>query len=95
MSPFADSFGVFVSLSYLAVATVGGIASIGGAFIGGALAMGGIASALLDRVAHAGRYQLLLNGLALVAVAVLAPDGLAGTATRAARRLVGTVRSRR
>jgi len=64
------SFGVFVSLSVLAVTYVGGIARLSGALVGGALVSGGIAFALADRAAGLGRYQLLATGLALVALAV-------------------------
>ena len=72
------SFGVFVSLSYLAVAYVGGIASIAGALVGGLLVEGGLAFTVLERAAGLGRYQLLASGLALVLVTVLRPEGLAG-----------------
>jgi branched-chain amino acid transport system permease protein len=72
------SFGVFVSLSYLAVAYVGGIASIAGALIGGLLVDGGLAFTLLERTVGLGRYQLLVSGAALVLVAVLRPEGIAG-----------------
>lgn len=68
------SFGVFVSLAYLAVAYVGGIAGIGGALVGGLLVPNGLAFTLLDL----GRYQLLASGLGLMAVTVLAPGGLTG-----------------
>ena len=72
------SFGVFVSLSYLAVAYVGGIASIAGALVGGLLVEGGLAFTVLERAAGLGRYQLLVSGAALVLVAVLRPEGLVG-----------------
>jgi len=72
------SFGVFVSLSYLAVAYVGGIASIAGALVGGLLVEGGLAFTVLERAAGLGRYQLLVSGLALVLVAVLRPEGIVG-----------------
>ncbi|MDP8937879.1 MAG: ABC transporter permease [Actinomycetota bacterium] len=72
------SFGVFVSLSYLAVAYVGGIASIAGALIGGLLVEGGLAFTVLERAAGLGRYQLLVSGAALVLVAVLRPEGVVG-----------------
>lgn len=68
------SFGVFVSLSYLAVAYLGGIAGIAGAVVGGLLVPSGIAFTLLDL----GRWQLLVSGLGLMAVTVLAPGGLTG-----------------
>lgn len=72
------SFGVFVSLSYLAVAYVGGIASIAGALVGGLLVEGGLAFTVLERTAGLGRYQLLVSGAALVLVAVLRPQGVVG-----------------
>ncbi|HET7721489.1 MAG TPA: branched-chain amino acid ABC transporter permease, partial [Acidimicrobiales bacterium] len=68
------SFGVFVSLAYLAVAYLGGVAGIAGAVVGGLLVPSGVAFTLLDL----GRYQLLASGLGLMVVTVLAPGGLTG-----------------
>lgn len=85
-----DSFGVFLSLSFLAVAYLGGITRIAGALVGGALVPGGIVFTVLDAVAGLGKYQLLVTGLGLVAATILAPEGLAG----AAAGLVGRVRRR-
>jgi branched-chain amino acid transport system permease protein len=68
------SFGVFVSLAYLAVAYLGGIAGIGGALVGGLLVPNGLAFTLLDL----GRYQMLVSGIGLMAVTVLAPGGVTG-----------------
>jgi len=77
-----ESFGVFVSLSYLAVAYVGGVASIAGALVGGSLVAGGILFTAVEDVAGLGRYQLLTSGIALMVMAVMRPDGLAGAAQR-------------
>jgi branched-chain amino acid transport system permease protein len=68
------SFGVFVSLAYLAVAYLGGVAGIAGAVVGGLLVPNGVVFTLLD----VGRYQLLVSGLGLMAVTVLAPGGITG-----------------
>lgn len=68
------SFGVFVSLAYLAVAYLGGVAGIAGAVVGGLLVPSGLAFTLLDL----GRYQLLVSGLGLMVVTVLAPGGVTG-----------------
>ena len=68
------SFGVFVSLAYLGVAYLGGVAGIAGAVVGGLLVPSGVAFTLLDL----GRYQLLASGLGLMAVTVLAPGGVTG-----------------
>ncbi|MDQ3979626.1 MAG: ABC transporter permease [Actinomycetota bacterium] len=76
------SFGVFASLSYLAVAYIGGIARISGAIVGGLLASGGLVLVALDQAARLGRYELLVTGLALVAMAVRFPDGLVSVADR-------------
>jgi branched-chain amino acid transport system permease protein len=72
------SFGVFVSLAYLAVTYMGGVAGIAGAVAGGLLVPNGVAFTLLDL----GRYQLLVSGLGLMAVTVLAPGGITGRRRR-------------
>ena len=69
---------MFVSLSYLAVAYIGGIASIAGALVGGLLVEGGLAFTVLERATGLGEYHLLLSGAGLVAVAVLRPEGIVG-----------------
>jgi branched-chain amino acid transport system permease protein len=80
------SFGVFASLALVAVAYVGGIGTISGALLGGALVSSGLVFTALDDVADIGRYQLLASGLAVLVVTVLAPDGVAGGTLRLARR---------
>ena len=77
-----DSFSVFVSLSFLAATYLGGVARISGALVGGLLVPGGLAFTALDRVAGLAEYSLLISALALVAVAVLAPQGLTGLRSR-------------
>jgi branched-chain amino acid transport system permease protein len=74
----ADSFGVFVSLSLLAFAYLGGITSIGGALIAGTLAPLGIGYVLVDRHAHLGKYYLLFSGVLLVVTAITNQSGIAG-----------------
>ena len=80
-----ESFGVFASLSFLAVAYLGGVATISGAMVGGLLVPGGLVFTALDRVAAVGDKAMLLSALAFVVVAVLAPEGLTGLARRWAR----------
>jgi branched-chain amino acid transport system permease protein len=77
-----ESFSVFVSLSFLAAAYLGGVARISGALVGGLLVPGGLAFTFLDEVAGLAEYSLLLSALALVVVAVLAPQGLTGLRAR-------------
>lgn len=86
----AESFGVVVSLSFLALASIGGIASVTGALVGGALVADGVVVTAVDRLVGLGRYQLLASGLGLVLVAVAAPDGVTGLV----RRATGWVRAR-
>jgi ABC-type branched-subunit amino acid transport system ATPase component/branched-subunit amino acid ABC-type transport system permease component len=76
----ADSFTVFVSLSWLAFAYLGGITSIGGALIAGTFAPLGITYVLLDRWLDLGTSYTLISGLALIATAVFNPEGIAGAA---------------
>ena len=80
------SFGVSASIAFLAAAYIGGIARISGALIGGALVSGGVVFTALERLGGLGRYGLLIDGLALIAIAVLAPDGLAAIGGRRRRR---------
>jgi branched-chain amino acid transport system permease protein len=79
------SFDVFVSLSLVAVAYVGGIGRVSGAVVGGAFVASGIAFLVLDRVADLGRYQLLASGVGVVVAIVLAPDGVTGAGARLLR----------
>jgi branched-chain amino acid transport system permease protein len=74
----ADSFGVSVSLTLLAFAYLGGITSVGGALVAGALAPLGIGYVVLDRTTDIGEHYLLVSGILLVATAVLNPGGIAG-----------------
>ncbi|WP_250286896.1 MULTISPECIES: branched-chain amino acid ABC transporter permease [unclassified Frankia] len=72
-----DSFGVFASLFFLAIASVGGVMSVRGAMLGGLLAPGGVVFTVLDNFGHLARYQSLLCGVALVVLVVVRPEGLA------------------
>ena len=83
------SFDVFVSLALVAVTYVGGIGRVSGAVIGGALVASGVVFTWLDHAAGLGRYQLLISGVAVVVAIVIAPDGIAGAATRLARSRSG------
>ncbi len=74
----ADSFTVFVGLSFLAFAYLGGVTSIGGALVAGTLAPLGIGYVVLDRALSLGKYYLLVSGIGLVVMAILSPAGIAG-----------------
>jgi ABC-type branched-subunit amino acid transport system permease subunit len=70
----ADSFRVFGSLALIALVYLGGIASIAGALIAGVMQDGGILSAGQT----GSQTQFAISGLALIAVAILYPNGISG-----------------
>jgi branched-subunit amino acid ABC-type transport system permease component len=73
------TFGPFVSVSFLAIAFIGGIGQVRGAVLAGIfLATGGLMSALLDSVINFGPYLDLIGGVAVMASAVAYPNGMAG-----------------
>ena len=76
-------FGSLASLSLLAVAYLGGIASISGAVIGGVLVLGGVAFTVLFEWFASAPRTAVLGGLGLVVTAVLNPKGMAGALRRA------------
>ncbi len=83
-----SSFTVFQSLGYLAVTYIGGVASIAGALLAGALTQGGLVTELTGGDATS-QYQFALNGVVLIVVAIVYQDGLAGAVERLWQRLVG------
>ncbi len=85
-----SSFAVFESLALLAMTYLAGIASVGGALLAGAFAKGGLLTMALGQ--ESSRYQFALNGVALMVVAVLYPNGLTGAMYRLVERLRGPSR---
>lgn len=81
----ASSFAVFNSLALLAMTYLGGIASVAGALVAGALADGGVVNRLSGGAAS--ETQFAVNGLALIVVAILYPDGVSGALYRVADRM--------
>lgn len=68
-----DMVGLFASFSIVTITIVGGMGTLAGAFLGGALLKGipEAFTALKD-------YMLLINGFAIVAVLIFLPQGLIG-----------------
>lgn len=85
----ASSFSVFVGLQWLALAYLGGIASINGAFVAALMLPGGLANTLMTDVWHIGQYHLLLSGFAVVITAVANPEGIAASLAGQTDRLRG------
>ena len=74
-----STFAPFVSVSFLAIAFIGGIGQVRGAVLAGIfLATGGLMSALLDSVIDFGPYLPLVGGIAVMASAVAYSNGMAG-----------------
>ena len=73
----------------LALTYLGGIASIGGALIAGLLAQAGIFTLLANGGAdgQAGTYVFAMSGLALIVMAIFAPDGITGAFRQGLQRL--------
>lgn len=88
----AVSFDAFVSLSFLAIAYLGGITSVGGGLVGGLLAAGGLAFYGLDKlvlshISNGGQLTNTIAGLGLILTAVLNPEGMTGEFRKTAQRL--------
>ena len=79
-----QSYQVFVSLSVVALTYLAGITSISGALLAGALAPEGLVSALSG--SSSGTTQFAINGLALIVVAIVAPEGITGVIRGWSRR---------
>jgi ABC-type branched-subunit amino acid transport system permease subunit len=81
----ADSFAVFESIALLALTYLAGIASVGGAMLAGVFAQGGMLTVALDN--DSSQYQFAVNGLMLIAIAILYPTGITGAAYSLAARV--------
>ncbi len=75
----ADSFGVFSSLSLVALTYLAGIAAMSGSLTAGILAPVGLLTLITSGdVGNPSEYQFAISGLLLVVMAVLYPDGITG-----------------
>jgi ABC-type branched-subunit amino acid transport system ATPase component/branched-subunit amino acid ABC-type transport system permease component len=82
----ADSFTALVGIGLLAYAYLGGITSVSGAIIAGALAPLGVGYVVLDGLfANLSDWYLLISGALLIATAIFNPVGIAGALRRPTR----------
>ncbi len=82
-----ETYTVFASLSLIALAYLGGIASVTGAIIASLLVPGGVLTVVLNQSGTGGtEYQLATSGVALVVLAVVYPSGISGAVARLGRR---------
>lgn len=76
-----QSYQVFASLSVVALTYLAGITTISGALVAGALAPEGLITALSGSTSSS-TTQFAINGLALIVVAIAAPEGITGVVRR-------------
>lgn len=88
----SGSFGILASLSLLAYAYLGGIATVGGSLWTGILATGGLATVLTDRLVHLGHYEAYVAGIVLIATAVTSNEGIDGATHSSLARLRARIR---
>lgn len=74
----AGSFEVDTGILIFATAFLGGITSIGGAVVAGAIAPLGVVYVLLNNHISFGEYYSLIAGLGLIVTIMTNPDGIAG-----------------
>ena len=80
-----NSFTVFQSLALLAITYLGGIASLGGVLVAGLLAQGGVLTAAMG--GDSSQTQFAINGLLLIVVAAIYPEGISGAVSALWRRV--------
>ncbi len=90
----ASTFGAFNSLAFLAFAFLGGVASVGGAAIAGAIASEGIVTHLVHSLADIEDLVYLFGGIGLVLATVVHPTGIAGAMSDLGRAIAAGVRRR-
>ena len=73
-----ESFGVFVGLSFIAIAYLSGITSVSGALVAGALATLGIVYVVVDRTLGVAAYYALVSGPLLILTVIFNPVGISG-----------------
>ena len=86
-----NSFVVLESLALLSITYLGGIASIAGALVAGILADGGMLEELTGGSASGDATTDAIRGLALIVVAIVYDEGIAGAAAAGWRRLTRRV----
>lgn len=77
-----EHFTVWLSISFVAMAVVGGLGSIAGSFLGAAFVV-----LMPEALRGVGDYQQLIYGIAMIVVFVAWPTGLIGGITAVRRRL--------
>ena len=72
-----ERFSPMASITLLAIAYIGGIATVGGAIAAGVIVNGGVLYVLLSNVEGLASWWVVISGAALLLTAVTQPDGIA------------------
>ena len=73
-----DAFTTFVGLGVFATAYIGGITSVSGAIVAGALATGGLNAKAADLLPDLGKWYAVISGIGLILTIILNPEGIVG-----------------
>jgi ABC-type branched-subunit amino acid transport system permease subunit len=89
----ASSFDILASVTFLAVAYLGGITSMSGAVAGGVLATGGLGFYIIDvlvlnHLANGLQLQGAVAGIGLILTAILNQEGIAGAVRQSSEKLL-------
>jgi ABC-type branched-subunit amino acid transport system permease subunit len=92
-----SSFDILVSVSFLAVAYIGGISSVSGGIVGGALATGGIffyflLQVLFKKSSNGLQFEDIISGVGLILTAIRNPEGVAGAMRQTKKQLLDRLR---
>ena len=72
-----ERFSPMASITLLAIAYIGGIATVGGAIAAGVIVNGGVLYVLLSNIEGLASWWVVISGAALLLTAVTQPDGIA------------------
>ena len=82
-----ERFAPLTSIFVVAIAYIGGIASVGGALVAGSLVSGGIVFTVLEEVGALESWQGVISGALLIVIVMRLPDGLAVGSYRTVDRI--------
>jgi ABC-type branched-subunit amino acid transport system ATPase component/branched-subunit amino acid ABC-type transport system permease component len=89
-----DSYAPLASVTFVATAYIGGIASLPGAVIAGLISAGGPVFGLFASSASIEPYQLLISGLGVIVTAIGNPDGIAPYVNQHYKAFLGWLKTR-
>lgn len=90
----AGEFTTELSLAAVALAFIGGISSVGGAFQAGLLTSGGVLFVAVNQLGDLSKYYAIATGLLLIVTVVTQPDGIAVQNARAKTAVMSWIGSK-